>query len=50
VTEFWTDAEMAAIERGEGDAGAWVQTADERYAEMQAEDLAAADLDERPAP
>ena len=40
---FWTDAEMAAIERGESEAGAWVQTHEEVQAEMQAESLTAAD-------
>ena len=45
MSVFWTDAEMAAIESGAGDTGAWVQTAEEVYAEHQAEGLAAADLD-----
>ncbi len=40
---FWTDAEMAAIEFGEIDTGAWVQTCEEVQADMQAENLAAAD-------
>ena len=40
---FWTDAEMAAIESGEIDTGAWVQTREEVQADMQAEGLAAAD-------
>ena len=42
---FWTDAEMAAIESGEIDTGAWVQTREEVQADMQAETLAAADLE-----
>ena len=45
---FWTDAEMAAIESGEAETPeAWVQSYEEWYAEVQAENLAAADLDER---
>ena len=43
MSVFWTDAEMAAIESGEGDPGAWVQTHEEVQADMQAENLAAAD-------
>ncbi len=41
MSVFWTDTVMAAIESGEGDTGAGVQTREEVQADMQAEGLAA---------
>jgi hypothetical protein len=49
MAEFWTDAEMAAIESGESNAGVRVMTAEERYADDKAENDFAADLPEREA-
>lgn len=44
MSELFNEQWMAAAESGEGDAGAWVETAGEAYATAQAENLAAADL------